>query len=124
MTLLQVVIEAPPPPPPPPDPAFIADAPWMWMHGGQLFLLIALAIVAAAAVLWPLMRALGRRLEGGGGDVAGLQAELEALRRQQVADLDGGLARIAELEERVDFVERLLARQEEPIRIEGGRDAR
>ncbi len=44
-------------------------------------------------------------------------AELEA----RVAELELASARIAELEERVDFTERLLARQGEPLKLEGPR---
>jgi len=41
-------------------------------------------------------------------------AELEA----RVAELEQGQAQVAELEERVDFSERLLAQQREPAQIE------
>jgi uncharacterized coiled-coil protein SlyX len=39
-------------------------------------------------------------------------AELE----QRVAELEMDSARIAELEERLDFTERMLAKQKEPVR--------
>ena len=42
-------------------------------------------------------------------------SDLEA----RVADLEIASARIAELEERLDFTERLLAQKSEPVRLEG-----
>lgn len=82
--------------------------------------------IAVATVLilrGPLGRALARRIEGGAagaGDsnlVAGV-AELEA----RVAELEQQAARVHELEERLDFAERLLARSShEPQRLEGPR---
>lgn len=44
-------------------------------------------------------------------------ADLEA----RVADLELMQARVAELEERVDFAERLLASKHEPLKVEGPR---
>ena len=102
----------------PPAPEVIFDQPWMLLGSNQIFALIIISILVAGAVLWPLMRALGRRLEGGSDDqeLAALRAELEELRRQVAGLADA--ARLAELEERVDFAERLLARQHEPVAIE------
>ncbi len=113
----QVVVQAPPAPPP-----FGVEPPWMMLDPGQLMFIIVVAIVAATLVLWPIMRALGRRLEGRGSadELAELRAEVEGL-RAQLADVTGGFGRVADLEERVDFAERLLAQQREPVRLEGGR---
>ena len=82
-----------------------------------------LLIVAAAAVLifrGPLGKALARRLEGTAGrpdvtdpGVAGLA--------ERVAELEQRDARVAELEERLDFAERLLA-QRDAERLPRGRD--
>jgi Tfp pilus assembly protein PilO len=63
--------------------------------------------IAAVKIFGPLISAWARRIEGRGGESA-LRGEVEQL-RQDVAELDGVRARVAELEERVDFAERLLA---------------
>ena len=114
--MFQVVAQAPPPPPPPPG----AEAPWMLFDSGQLFLLSLFGIIAAAIVLFPLIRAVARRLEGGGriGEVEELRVELDRVRQQ----MDGMATaeQVGELEERLDFAERLLAQQREPARIDGG----
>jgi hypothetical protein len=73
----------------------------------------------AAALLYPIARAYARRLEG--------RAPAEGL-RQDLADLSARLElmqhdqeRVAELEARVDFAERMLAQQRdrEPARLPG-----
>jgi hypothetical protein len=75
-----------------------------------------LAVCATAGVIfWPLARALGRRMEGGGA--AGLEQELDGL-RNRVDQLEQGQGRLAELEERLDFAERLLAQSREPDRLQ------
>lgn len=68
-----------------------------------------------AIVTWPLMRALAERIRGRGA-AAGteqLQAQQDAL-AQELAQtrLD-----VAELQERLDFAERLLAKQQDAARI-------
>jgi hypothetical protein len=76
-----------------------------------------LAVCATAGVIfWPLARALARRLEGG-GSAAGLEGELDGL-RNRVDQLEQGQGRVAELEERLDFAERLLAQSREPDRLQ------
>lgn len=75
-----------------------------------------------SAVLYPIARAYARRLEGSGSaasaalreDLADISAQLEQLRQ--------GQERMAELEERVDFAERMLAQRggTEPARLEPG----
>jgi hypothetical protein len=68
------------------------------------------AIATAVALQGPLGKAIGRRLEGGpvqADETTGaLLGEMDELRK-----------RVAELEERVDFSERLLARQPERGRL-------
>lgn len=86
-------------------------------------LITTLLIVAASAVLilrGPLGKALARRLEGNAGrpdvtdpGVAGLA--------ERLAELEQRDARVAELEERLDFAERLLA-QRDAERLPRGRD--
>jgi Tfp pilus assembly protein PilN len=83
-------------------------------------LLISVAFIAGCTiVLWPLMRALARRIEGRQAASPALQAEIEQL-RARVADVDVLQHRVAELEERVDFAERLLAQKREPERLGRG----
>jgi hypothetical protein len=79
--------------------------------------IIVLALLGTAVVLvWPLIRALSRRLEGG-PSAAGLREEVENL-RARVDGLEQGQARVGELEERVDFAERLLAQSREADRLQ------
>lgn len=68
----------------------------------------------------PIMQGLGRRLGGerGSGDPA-LHAEVDEL-RARVHELEGQQARMLELEERLDFTERLLTRQRDLGRLPAG----
>ena len=132
MTPLRLLaqIEAPPAPPVPPlEPVGQAPMPppdippellaWLQTIPPQAVLLVASAVVAGALmVLYPLARALARRLEGG-ANIRELRAEVEAM-RHRLAEIDEGGARIADLEERLDFSERILA-QVQRERIPGGR---
>jgi hypothetical protein len=71
---------------------------------------------AVGTLLYPLMQGLRRRIEGDGGDVSRLREDVDAL-RAEVAHLResqaGGLSheRLIDLEERLDFAERLIASQ-------------
>jgi hypothetical protein len=69
-----------------------------------------------AALIWPLIRALARRIEGGAPS-AEMSAELEGL-RERVRELEAMQPRMAELEERVDFAERVVAQGREPDRVQ------
>ena len=85
--------------------------------GDAAAVMIALAVLGTAlAIVWPLIRALARRLEGGTA-AAGLQAEVDSL-RGRVDQLEQAQMRVGELEERVDFAERLLAQAREPDRLQ------
>ena len=108
MMLMQAV------PPTPPTPPFDPNLIFM-QHGGppMVLLIVIAALTAGVIILWPLMRAFARRLEGKGGTDQALQADLEQL-RTQLGDVDALQHRIAELEERVDFTERLLAQSHDP----------
>jgi len=78
--------------------------------------MITLAVLCTAGILlWPLVRAMARRLESGGGN-AQLQGEVEIL-RDRLQQLEQSQARMGELEERLDFTERLLAQGREPDRL-------
>lgn len=54
-----------------------------------------------AALIWPLIRAIARRIEGGAVGVQ-LQAEVDAL-RERVRQLEEVAPRMADLEERLDL---------------------
>jgi hypothetical protein len=70
-------------------------------------------------LLRPLIVGLGQRVAHRGLD-AGAMAELDEL-RAQVRELDGMQHRVADLEERLDFAERMLAAGvRESERIHGG----
>ena len=85
--------------------------------GDAAAVIITLAVLCTVGMLvWPLVRALARRLESGGRN-AQVQEELDAL-RERLQHLEQGQARMGELEERVDFTERLLAQNREPDRLE------
>lgn len=67
------------------------------------------ACISAAAVLFPLTRAWANRLEGKIGD-EGAGERVEEL-SGRVNELETQLARLNEVEERLDFTERLLGRR-------------
>ena len=80
------------------------------------------AVMVAAfisALLYPLVRAYARRLEGSAPNAA-MGEELKEINARLV-ELQQGQARMAELEERLDFAERLLAqgRERDPARLPG-----
>jgi Tfp pilus assembly protein PilO len=103
-----------PTPPPPPSPPF--DPNLIFMNDGvppSILLIIIAALVATTLVLWPLVRAFARRMEGKGSADPALRAEVEQL-QARLSEVDTLHHRLAELEERVDFTERLLAQAHEP----------
>ncbi len=75
-------------------------------------------LVVVAIVLWPLVRAWSRRIEGRGQPDQAVLDELDQMRQRlsQVEDLPH---RVAELEERAEFAERLLAQSRDPERLPG-----
>ena len=72
--------------------------------------LIALGVVGAVIFKGPVGKALGRRLENGAP---------RSRRRSTMAELDDMRGRVMELEERLDFTERMLSKAREPERING-----
>jgi Tfp pilus assembly protein PilO len=121
-----MILQNPIPPTPPMGPQF--DPNLIFMNDGgppTVLLIVIAALTAMTIVLWPIMRAFGRRLEGKGNADSALRAEVEQL-HTRLADMDSLHARVLELEERVDFTERLLAQVQNPARLgvpteEGGR---
>ncbi len=78
----------------------------------------ALGIIMGGIVLWPIVRALARRIEGRSGETE-LRGEIEAL-HQRVADLEQVESRLGELENRIEFSERLLTQHRESAALERG----
>ena len=113
MTMLQV-----PTPPTPQAPPFDPNLIFM-NHGppGSVLLIIIAALTATVIILWPIMRAFARRLEGKAGGDPALRADVDQL-HSRLAEVDMLQARVTELEERVDFTERLLAQNREPDRLQ------
>ena len=95
--------------PPPFDPNLI------WMSDGgpsAIVMIVALSLLAATVILWPVLRALARRLDGKSAADPALRAEVENL-RHRLTEMDTLQLRVNELEERLDFAERLLTRGQE-----------
>jgi Tfp pilus assembly protein PilO len=109
------MIQAPMPPMPPtpnfdPNLFFMGDGPKM------VLLVVLSALVAATLILRPIMRALAQRMGGKGGADPALRAEIELL-HHRLAEMEPLQARLVELEERLDFAERLLAQAKAPERL-------
>lgn len=103
--VLQTPSPIPPVPPVDPNLMFMNDSP-------AVVMIVVACLLAATIVLWPLVRALARRIEHKGGSDPALRAEVEHL-RQRLGDVEVLQARVVELEERLDFAERLLAQPRE-----------
>lgn len=81
--------------------------------GAVVAVIFFLSVVAIFILRGPLGRALARRIEGVAGAVDERVGQLE----HRVAELEQAQTRMAELEERVDFAERMLTRTEIPDRL-------
>ena len=106
-----------------PDPVLVqgfGGPEWWQTLPPPVFVMIVLSIIAGGVlVLWPLVRAIAHRIEGRTADPE-LRRELEDL-RMRVREIEGEQARFGELEERLDFAERLLAQgRAEAPRLQGG----
>jgi uncharacterized protein involved in exopolysaccharide biosynthesis len=112
-----MMLQQPVPPVPPIGPQF--DPNLIFMNDGgppTVLLIVIAALTAMTIILWPIMRAFGRRLEGRGNADSALRAEVEQL-HSRLAEMDSLHARVLELEERVDFTERLLAQAQQQVRL-------
>ncbi len=108
-----------PSPPEIPSPPF--DPNLIFLNDGgppAIVMIVFMALVATTLVLWPVVRALARKLEGKGTADPALHAEIEQL-RQRLGEVDVLHQRVAELEERIDFTERMLARAQTPAALPG-----
>ncbi len=80
------------------------------MEGTELLAL--LAVVGGFSIItYPLVRALADRIRPRGIE-AGVREELQLLRDDVLSELQQARREIADLGERMDFAERLLARQQ------------
>jgi hypothetical protein len=103
-----MAVQSPPAPPLPPSPPPVQDVTVTGsLEGWDGVLSILAAAVLLGLVLWPLVRAIARRIEAGAALVEA-RGELEDL-QDRVRHLEASQPRLAELEERLDFAERLLA---------------
>ena len=111
------MLQTPMPTPPAPEAVIVSAG----GGGPSAFEALSICVIAisfgfvAYKLLLPLVRAFAARIEGRGGNAA-LEQRVTEL-QQQLADADGLQHRVAELEERLDFAERLLSQREEPARL-------
>jgi hypothetical protein len=105
--LLQTEVIAPLPP----------FSPWFMMNPAAMTLTASVFFAVVLMLTLPLVKAIARRIEGKHlAPDPGLLAELEDL-RSRMGELEQNQARVHELEERIDFTERLLAQQREQSRL-------
>ena len=83
---------------------------------GIKFLLLFLFMGGCFWVVNPFFRALARKLEGKTTDVRAL----EQVRDELLGEVDGLRQDVAQLSERLDFTERMLAKQQDPSRLGPG----
>ena len=108
---MMVAQQVPQPPLPPGSEITLAGS----LNDFAAVVLLLGAGLIVAALLWPLIRALARRIEGGAASAA-MQAEMDTL-RERLRQLEEMAPRMAELEERLDFAERIVAKSREPDRL-------
>ena len=113
--MIQVPAPQTPLPPAGPDPNLLIER---LTETVGILLVVALFAIVAIKVLGPLARAWARKLEGKGGDPE-LRAEMDNL-RDQLAEMDGLRGRVQELEERVEFAERLLSQKRDQDLLQRG----
>ncbi len=80
------------------------------MDRGSVFALIAV-VAGAVVILFPLIRALAERIRPRAD--SGVREELHALREDVLAELQQTRRELGDLNERIDFTERLLAKKTE-----------
>ncbi|HEX2265976.1 MAG TPA: hypothetical protein VHH14_06815 [Solirubrobacterales bacterium] len=107
--------EPPVPPLPPQAPGSELSVSGSLEDMAAVVLLLGVGLILATLV-WPLIKAIARRIEGRAAN-AEVQAELEGL-RERVRQLEEMQPRMLELEERVDFTERIVAKGREPDRLQ------
>lgn len=83
---------------------------------GELAMFLALGAASVGLLFGPIGSAIARRI-GGRGET---HSEIEELRDGVAAEMDHVRNRLAEIEERLDFAERLLASSETVHHLPGG----
>jgi tetrahydromethanopterin S-methyltransferase subunit G len=88
---------------------------------GFVIAMLTVITIILGPIAWALARRLGRKADPD----SALRAEVEQL-HTRLSEMDSLQSRLIELEERVDFTERLLAQVQQPARLgerieEGGR---
>jgi hypothetical protein len=105
-----MTLQVPEIPPIPPVPeVVIHNSMWGGLPPWVVLALSLAALAATALILWPIARALGRAIEARTDRRFGTPADIERL-QERVTELETITPRLAELEERLDFAERVLTR--------------
>ncbi len=86
---------------------------------GELAMFLAIGAAAVGVLFGPIGSALARRL-GGRPEPGDAHAEIEERDARMTDEVDDLRNRLAEVEERLDFAERLLARGGQADQIPGG----
>ena len=85
---------------------------------GELAMFLAIGAASVALLFGPIGSALARRL-GGHSEPGDTSNQIEEIRAQVTAELDDLRNRLVEVEERLDFAERLLAHGEPANQLPG-----
>jgi Tfp pilus assembly protein PilO len=114
---MRILLQTPAPLPPslPADPNFLVS---QVQEAVLVILALAAATIIAVKVLGPIARAWARRIEGKSVDLA-LREDLDQL-HGQLAEVDHLRNKVMELEERLDFTERLLAQRKDQGLLQKG----
>ena len=88
---------------------------------GELAMFLALGAAAVALLFGPIGSAIARRI-GGRPEPGDAHTEIEELRARVTDEVDDLKNRLAEVEERLDFAERLLARGAQADQLPEGAD--
>ena len=86
---------------------------------GELAMFLAIGAAAVALLFGPIGSALARRI-GGRPEPGDAHAEIEEIGSRVTAEVDDLRNRLGEVEERLDFAERLLARGGQADQLRGG----
>ena len=86
---------------------------------GELAMFLAIGAAAVAVLFGPIGSAIGRRI-GGGSEPGDAHVEIEEMRALVTAEVSDLRTQLAEVEERLDFAERLLAHSGPENQLPGG----
>jgi hypothetical protein len=108
------VLQQPIPPTPPAPPGQEVSVTGS-LEGWDAVILLVCVAVTLGILVWPLIKAVARRIEAGAA-TSDARAEIEGL-HERVRRLEETQPRMAEIEERLDFAERLLAQSQQGARL-------